>query len=31
MTKKVIWLDNDNVFVVRKGKTSNNKISDGKA
>jgi len=28
---KVIWLEGDNVFVVRKGKTSNKKISDGSA
>jgi hypothetical protein len=28
-TNKVIWLDGDNVFVVRKGKTTNAKISDG--
>jgi len=28
---KVVWLDGDNVFVVRKGKTRNKKISDGSA
>lgn len=27
--KKVIWSDGKNVFVIRKGKTSNDKISDG--
>ena len=27
--KKVVWTDNNNIFVVRKGKTSNKKISDG--
>jgi hypothetical protein len=26
---RIVWLENDNVFVVRKGKTSNKKISDG--
>lgn len=26
---KIVWLENDNVFVIRKGKTSNKKISDG--
>ena len=30
-TKKVIWSDDKNVFVVRKGKTSNDKIRDGSA
>ena len=28
---KVIWLEGNNVFVVRKGKTSNKKITDGSA
>ena len=27
--KKVVWSDSNNVFVIRKGKTSNDKISDG--
>jgi hypothetical protein len=27
---KVVWLDGNNIFVVRKGDTSNDKISDGK-
>ena len=31
MSNKVVWLDGNNVFVVRKGKTSNDKISDGSA
>lgn len=31
MNNKVVWLDGDNVFVVRKGKTSNKKITDGSA
>jgi len=26
---KVVWLEDNNVFVIRKGKTSNKKISDG--
>ena len=26
---KIIWLEGNNVFVVRKGKTTNDKISDG--
>ena len=26
---KVIWLEDNNVFVIRKGKTSNKKIGDG--
>ena len=29
MSKKVIWFDGNNVFVARKGKTTNAKISDG--
>jgi hypothetical protein len=29
MSKKVIWFDGSNVFVARKGKTTNAKISDG--
>jgi len=29
--KKVIWLEDGNIFVVRKGKTTNDKISDGSA
>lgn len=28
--KKVVWLDGQNIFVVRKGFTTNTKISDGK-
>ena len=31
MSNKVIWFDGSNVFVARKGKTTNNKISDGTA
>lgn len=31
MSNKVVWLEGNNVFVVRKGKTSNGKISDGSA
>lgn len=31
MSNKVVWLEGDNVFVVRKGKTSNKKITDGSA
>lgn len=31
MSKKVVWLDGNNIFVVRKGKTTNDKISDGSA
>lgn len=31
MRQKIVWLDNDNVFVVSKAKTSNKKISDGSA
>ena len=27
--KKIVWSDGKNVFVIRKGKTSNDKISDG--
>jgi hypothetical protein len=27
--KKIVWSDGNNVFVIRKGKTSNDKISDG--
>jgi len=30
MNKKVIWFDGGNIFVIRRGKTSNKKISDGK-
>lgn len=30
MAKKVIWFDGNNIFVIRKGKTSNEKISEGK-
>jgi len=28
---RIVWLEDNNVFVVRKGKTSNKKISDGSA
>ena len=31
MRQKIVWLDNDNVFVVSKAKTTNKKISDGSA
>lgn len=31
MRQKIVWLDNDNVFVVSKSKTTNKKISDGSA
>lgn len=27
--KRVVWLKDDNIFVIRKGKTSNKKITDG--
>lgn len=27
--EKIVWLEDNNVFVIRKGKTSNKKISDG--
>lgn len=27
--QKIVWLEDNNVFVIRKGKTSNKKISDG--
>ena len=27
--KRIVWSDGNNVFVIRKGKTSNDKISDG--
>ena len=30
MNKKVIWFDGGNIFVIRRGKTSNEKISAGK-
>lgn len=30
MNKKVIWFDGNNIFVIRRGKTSNEKISAGK-
>ena len=30
MKNRVVWKDGENIFVVRKGKTSNDKISDGK-
>lgn len=29
MAQKIVWLDGDNIFVVRKGSTSNKKITDG--
>jgi hypothetical protein len=29
MKDRVVWIDDDKVFVIRKGKTSNEKISDG--
>lgn len=29
--EKIVWLEDNNVFVVRKGKTSNKKITDGSA
>ena len=29
--KRVVWTTENNVFVIRKGKTSNDKISDGSA
>lgn len=31
MSNKVVWLEGNNIFVIRKGKTSNDKISDGSA
>ena len=31
MSNKVIWIEGNNIFVVRKGKTTNDKISDGTA
>ena len=30
MKNRVVWKDGENIFVVRKGKTTNDKISDGK-
>lgn len=30
MADKVVWADDKNIFVIRKGKTSNDKISNGK-
>jgi hypothetical protein len=30
MANKVIWFDGSNIFVIRKGKTSNEKISEGR-
>lgn len=29
MSNKIVWLDGNNIFVIRKGKTSNKKISEG--
>lgn len=31
MNKKVVYFDGNNIFVIRRGKTSNEKISDGKS
>lgn len=31
MKNRIVWLDNNNIFVVKLGKTSNKKISDGSA
>jgi hypothetical protein len=31
MKDRIVWIDEDKVFVIRKGKTSNKKITDGKS